>query len=174
MRFPPLFRYGLSVALVALVADQLHKWYMLEVVGIRERMIEVTPFFNLVMVWNYGVSFGMFNDHEAEYSRYILIALTSGIVGVLLVMLRNAPNRLNAISFGLVIGGALGNIIDRMMHGAVADFFDFHISGYHWPAFNIADACIFIGVALLCYESLFSKTPDKHHETKGINHETGH
>lgn len=160
------FRHGLTVAGAALVLDQLNKWYMLHILQIGRQPIEVTPFFNLVMVWNYGISFGMFSNEHAEYNRYILIAMTSAITGILLVMLTGSKSRFNATAIGLVIGGALGNIIDRMVYGAVADFFDFHIAGYHWPAFNIADSAICIGVVLLCYESIFD-TKQQNKEISG-------
>ncbi len=145
---------GMSAALVTLLIDQLQKWHMLEVVDIAARpAIEVTSFFNLVMVWNRGISFGMFSEHDGSGALYLsLMALA--ISAVLLVWLWRANDRFLGVALGLVIGGALGNVVDRYRFGAVADFFDFHVMGYHWPAFNIADSAIFIGVALLFVDSL--------------------
>lgn len=149
-----LKHYGLLIAIIAIALDQLSKWIMLDVVGIATRPpIEVTPFFNLVMVWNYGVSFGMFS-HPERWMVYVLIAVALAIVGFMLHWLWRAEKMWVALALGLVIGGALGNVIDRLRFGAVADFFDVHVAGYHWPAFNIADSCIFIGVALLIWDGL--------------------
>jgi signal peptidase II len=143
---------GLGVALFIFIADQLCKWWMLEIIDIDARPpIEVTGFFNLVMVWNPGVSFGMFARHDMPM---VLSAVAIAICCVLFMWLKKAETRYIAVALGLVIGGALGNVIDRFRFGAVADFFDFHLYGYHWPAFNIADSCIFIGVAVLLLDSI--------------------
>ena len=146
------------MAFVIIVMDQLSKWLMLSVVDIANRPpIEVTPFFNLVMVWNYGVSFGMLSQPGTNVV-YFLIGVAFIMVGVLLFWLWRATDRWVASAIGLIIGGALGNVVDRFLYGAVADFFDFHVAGYHWPAFNIADSAIFIGVALLLWDGLFRST----------------
>lgn len=146
---------GLFVALFALVADQASKWYLLSVVDIANRPpVEVTGFFNLVMVWNRGISFGMFAQAGQPY---VLVALSLVICLLLLSWLSKITERWLIAAIGLVIGGALGNVIDRIRFGAVADFFDFYIKNAHWPAFNIADSCIFIGVVLLCIDSMFMR-----------------
>ena len=143
---------GLLISLVVIILDQWSKWYILYKMALPHRPpIEITGFFNLAMVWNHGVSFGMFSAHRMPY---VLIALAMAIVGVLLVWLGKAGDRLTAAAIGLVIGGAIGNIIDRLSYGAVADFLDFHLFGYHWPAFNIADSSIFIGVVVLCIQGM--------------------
>lgn len=121
------------------------------------RVIPVLPFFNLVLVWNPGVSFGMFGD--GSIGAWGLVLLAAGIVAALLWWLRKADTTLSIVSLGLVIGGAIGNVIDRLIHGAVVDFLDLHVAGWHWPAFNIADSAITIGVVLLLAESLF---PSRH------------
>lgn len=147
---------GMWVALLTLLIDQLQKWHMLEVVRIAERPpIEVTPFFNLVMVWNRGVSFGMFSGHDGS-GAWMLIGVALVIVTFMAFWLWRCTTRYLATALGLVIGGALGNVIDRVRFGAVADFFDLHVMGHHWPAFNIADSAIFIGVGLLLLESWLS------------------
>lgn len=145
---------GGAIALVVLVADQATKWALVGYCGIAERPIEVLPFFNLVMVWNTGISFGLFQSGSA-YAPYILSAVSLVIVCGLLIWLRRASGRMETIAIGLVIGGALGNTVDRLRWGAVADFFDLHVAGYHWPAFNIADSAIVVGVGLLLIDSLF-------------------
>jgi signal peptidase II len=148
-------KLGLAVAAAALVLDQASKvyFYDLLVAGGR-RSIEILPFFNLVTVWNYGISFGMFNNGSAGGS-IVFVGLALVIVAALLVWLRSVASPFVAAALGLVIGGALGNVIDRLRFGAVFDFLDFHAAGWHWPAFNVADSAICIGVVLLCIDALF-------------------
>ena len=114
----------------------------------------VLPFFNLVTVWNYGVSFGMFNTGVAA-TAWIFSALALAISGALTVWLAKADRVLLTASLGLIIGGAIGNVVDRIRFGAVFDFLDFHAFGWHWPAFNVADSAITVGVAVLFVDSLF-------------------
>lgn len=148
------FKKSLIVALTIIALDQINKWYMIDIINIKEP-IEVTSFFNLVMVWNRGISFGMFQ--HAFYSPIIFTFLAILIIIALLFWLKNTDSMIEIISIGLVIGGAIGNVIDRIKYGAVADFYDFHAAGYHWPAFNIADMAVFIGAVMLCICSLFCK-----------------
>lgn len=144
---------GLLTALLVFAADQWSKWYMINVLDLLNRPpIEITSFFNLVTVWNQGVSFGLFASHNQPL---ILIFLASLITLILLVWLAKNQSRLVAVALGLVIGGATGNIIDRIQFGKVFDFLDFHLAGLHWPAFNIADCGVVIGVVLLCIHSMF-------------------
>lgn len=151
-----MFYKGTLLASVVCFLDQLHKWYMIEIVDIANHPpIEVTGFFNLVMVWNRGASFGM--GGSAEHAFWIFSSLTVLIVSVLLWWLRKAPSMLMMLALGLIIGGAIGNLIDRIRFGAVADFFDFHLYGYHWPAFNIADSAVFLGAFMLILDSIKTK-----------------
>jgi signal peptidase II len=150
---------GYLIAALTTLADQLHKWYMLEIVNISKKPIHVADFFNLVMVWNPGISFGMFRNHN--YSAYIFSALALVIVAFLSAWLYKTTSRFSMIAIGFVIGGALGNVADRLRFGAVADFFDFHVQHYHWPAFNIADAMVFTGAVMLCIESAFGKNQQR-------------
>lgn len=148
---------GWVIALLTVLADQLSKWVLIQVVGVSEHTpLRVFPFMDLVMVWNHGVSFGMFSGNS-ETGRIMLIILALGIVGLLARWLIRVQHRLTAVAIGLVIGGALSNVVDRLSHGAVADFFYFHLGPYYWPAFNVADSAICIGVALLCLESMLSR-----------------
>ena len=149
-------RFGLAVAAVVLIADVISKWVILDHVMQPPRTIEVTGFFNLVMVWNPGVSFGLFGG-SGEVGRWVLSVLALAISAFLLNWLRQLDRRLPALAIGMVIGGAIGNVIDRVRFGAVADFLDFHALGYHWPAFNIADSAITVGVALLVIDQLFGR-----------------
>ena len=151
-----LIRLGLAVAAIVMVLDQISKWWIITAVMQPSRVIEVTSFFNLVMAWNRGVSFSLFT-HDAEFMPYVLVAVALGIVVFLLSWLRRADRAFLAFAIGMVIGGALGNVIDRLRFGAVADFLDFHVLGYHWPAFNVADTGISVGVALIVIDGLFGR-----------------
>ncbi len=145
-------------AIIIIALDQLSKWYFVEYMALPARPpITVTSFFNLVMVWNKGVSFGMFSGMEAKWG---LIAMSLVICGFLLKWSKSATSSLQSGIFGLVIGGAIGNVIDRLHYGAVADFFDFHLMGYHWPAFNIADMAIVVGVFALMWFEMRKPTKD--------------
>lgn len=149
-----LTRLGLIVALLVFVADMATKEWMLSLIFDPPRRIVLTGFFNLTPVWNRGVSFGLFAGHQ-EWIPWILSLVAVAIAAGLFVWLRRAEHRLLALALGAVIGGALGNVIDRLRFGAVVDFLDFHISGYHWPAFNVADAAISLGVVMILYHELF-------------------
>ena len=151
---------GLLVAALVTVLDQLSKWVVLVMVMDPPRIIPVTPFFNLILVWNRGVSFGFLGQASSDWVPWLLTALALAIMAVLAWWLRQATNRLMMLALGLVIGGALGNVIDRLRFGEVVDFLDFYIARFHWPAFNVADAAITVGAALILYDALFvSRAP---------------
>ena len=150
----PRSRLGFLVALLAFVVDQGHKWWMLEVFQIAERrLVAVTPFFDLVLVWNKGVSYGLFQQNT-ETGLYLLLAFTVAAVLFLIGWMAVCGSSLVACALGLIVGGALGNGTDRIVHGAVADFFSFHAYGFHWYVFNLADVAIVAGVAILLYDSV--------------------
>jgi signal peptidase II len=144
--------FGLAFAVLAL--DQASKWWILHHVMNPPQVIPLTSFFNLVLGYNRGVSFGMFGDGE-EIGRWALVVLALVIAVALAVWLARAEKPLLAAALGLIIGGALGNVIDRARIGAVVDFLDFHAYGYHWPAFNVADSGITVGAAILIIDSVF-------------------
>jgi signal peptidase II len=148
-------RLGLTAAVLVFGLDQLTKWAALFVLDLPEQSITVTPFLNLVMVWNRGVSFGMLHS-AGVLAPWLLSGLALAVVIGLLVWLRRTEHWLIAIGLGLVIGGALGNVVDRLRYGAVVDFLDFHAAGYHWPAFNVADAAICIGAAVIVVDGLLA------------------
>jgi signal peptidase II len=150
---PPL-AVGLPVAGVILLLDQLSKAWLLVWLAEQDGWRQMTGFFNLVTVWNRGISFGMFQSGET--GRWLLVILSTFVSLGLGLWLWRQTRVLPSLALGAVIGGALGNIIDRIWRGAVADFFDFHLMGYHWPAFNIADSAITIGVVVLLYDSFRS------------------
>ena len=145
---------GLLIAILAVFIDQLSKWWILVFVMDPPKVISVTPFFNLVLTWNKGVSFGMFND-QGDSGALILSAIAILITLVLIFWLTKAKTNITAIGLSAIIGGAIGNVIDRLTHGAVLDFLDFYVNNAHWPAFNAADSFITIGAITLIWESLF-------------------
>ncbi len=151
MAYPVLLRRATlagGALIFALAVDFTTKWLILNVVMVPPRTIEVTPFFNLVLGFNTGVSFGMFR--EIFLDRPLLLAgIKIAIVAGLLVWAIRTPKLMETISLGLIAGGASGNVLDRMRQGAVTDFLDFHVGGWHWPAFNMADAMIVISAVLL-------------------------
>jgi signal peptidase II len=151
-----MLRLGLAVALATLALDQLCKWAALAWLGPGSPPLRVTPFFNLVLVWNRGVSFGMFNS-GGSFSPWLLSGLALAVVVGLVVWLKRSDQLLTGLGLGLVIGGALGNVIDRVRFGGVIDFLDFHLAGYHWPAFNLADAGICVGAVLMLADGLLAR-----------------
>ena len=157
MRISRAFLPGLCIAALVTVLDQLSKWWVVEVVMNPPRTIEVTPFFNLVMGWNKGVSFGLFNT-VSSVTAWLLPAVAIIIVGVLTAWLIRVDRLALGAGIGFIIGGAVGNIVDRLRFGAVADFLDFHAMGVHWPAFNLADSMITVGAAMLIADSLFVRS----------------
>ena len=157
--YGPLTRLGLIVAAIACAIDQAAKLWLMYVFDLANQgIVRLTPFLDLVLTWNTGISYGWF-PQESDLGRFALLALKSAAVVVLWVWLARAENRLTALSLGLIIGGAFGNAIDRLAYGAVMDFVLFHITtptfSFTWYVFNLADAAIVAGVAGLLYESLF-------------------
>lgn len=151
-------RLGLSVAVIAALADQLTKLWVLHFFAARGGVpiVAVAPFFNLVLTGNRGMSFGLFNT-SAAFNTVIFTVLAAAIVVVLIVWLARARGALLRLGLGLVIGGAVGNVIDRLHRGAVVDFLDFHLGGWHWYAFNLADSAICVGVAALLIDGLLGR-----------------
>ena len=146
---------GLGLAALVAALDQLSKWVIVAHVMNPPVQIEVTSFFNLVLAHNRGVSFGMFAA-GSELGKWILVGLALMISGFLVRWLFQSSSPFSIIALGLILGGAVGNVIDRVLIGAVVDFLDFHAFGTHWPAFNVADTTIFLGAAGLIFESFFS------------------
>ena len=154
LTFSPLFRKGLATAAAVLAADQITKLWILSAVMQPPRVIPVTSFFNLVLGWNRGVSFGILN-FESQLSAWLLPIAVIAIIVALGVWLYRADRLRVAAALGLIIGGAIGNLVDRLSFGAVTDFLDFHAWGNHWPAFNLADSGITVGAIVLILDSLF-------------------
>jgi signal peptidase II len=148
----------LWVALSVLAVDQLVKAGMKQAVFIPDTTIMLTSFFNLTPVWNHGIGFGMFKQHE-DWGVYLLITVALALSLLVWIWSSRQRHGLTRLASALVVGGAIGNVVDRLRFGAVMDFLDFHWQGYHWPAFNIADAAITIGVALLLLAGVKSPAP---------------
>ena len=154
----PYLALGLVLAALIVVLDQISKFALLMTMQeLGGRFIDVTSFFSIVLVMNRGVSFGMFNNAEAGLGGLVFSALAAAIIVMLLVWLWRARSTIIAIGTGLVIGGAIGNVIDRLRLGAVVDFLDVHLGAWHWPAFNAADSAICVGVALLVLDGLLGR-----------------
>jgi signal peptidase II len=140
----------LLLAAIVLVLDQASKTWILASFPHTERQ-SVTSFFNLVLVFNPGASFSFLAD-AGGWQKWFFVVLALGISLWLLSLLRkHAQERLLPAALALILGGAVGNVIDRLRFGAVVDFLDFHLAGYHWPAFNVADSAITVGVALMLW-----------------------
>lgn len=147
---------GYVVATIALVLDQLCKVVLLHGLGwIRtlgqlhsDIQYEVLPFFSVVMVWNKGISYGLLQADNG-FHRWLLVFFALGVIGFLIWWLRGIKDTRLAIAIGLIIGGAIGNVIDRILYGAVADFFYLYAFGYDWYVFNVADTAVVFGVAIM-------------------------
>ena len=155
--FGPLSRDGLSAALIVALLDQASKLWLLYGFDLASRgRVPVLPFFDLVLVWNRGISYGLF-EQDGPLGQWALLALKVVAAIFLWAWLARAENRLMAVSLGLIIGGAIGNAIDRFAHGAVVDFALLHITtasfAFNWYVFNLADVAIVAGVAGLLYET---------------------
>jgi signal peptidase II len=145
---------GLGLAALVVALDQASKAWMMALLD-PPRMIELTGFFDVVPVWNRGVSFGILSNRDGS-TAWLLGGVAVAVVVGLVVWLARAERRLLALGLGAVIGGAIGNVIDRSRFGKVFDFLDFHAAGWHFPAFNLADSAITVGVGLLLLDGLLS------------------
>ena len=144
---------GPLLFVVILALDVVTKAWALAALSGRGAL-RVTDFFNLVLVWNPGISFGVFQS-GGEIGRWLLVALALAISILLVFWLRWEQRFWPKIAIWLILAGAIGNVADRIRFGAVVDFLDFHAFGYHWPAFNVADSVIVLGAAILIVDSLF-------------------
>lgn len=152
---------GLAALLVA--ADQVTKLLILANYQLGDSTF-ITGFFNIVRVHNTGAAFSFLAD-AGGWQRWFFIVLALAISAWLVVMIRqHARERLLPFALTLVLGGALGNVIDRLRFGAVVDFLDFHVAGWHWPAFNVADSAIVVGVVLLLWQQLTHKENGSPHD----------
>ena len=147
----PVLAFVLAVFVIAIdrITEHTVSLYLLN----SEEFLKITPFLNLVLVENKGVSFGMLQN--LPYGKWLLSLLSFVITGFFFVWLLRVKSLWMACSLGLIIGGALGNTFERLAYGHVIDILDFHIAGYHWPAFNLTDSAIFLGMCLLIFKEFF-------------------
>jgi signal peptidase II len=150
--------FALSAAIVA--ADQLTKWLVLGYFENRYPRVELTGFFNLVLVFNKGAAFSLFAQAAGWQTPLLAAFALAAAVIVSVLILRNPGRGLLCLGLALILGGALGNLIDRVRFGHVVDFLDFHALGWHWPAFNVADSAISVGAVILILEGFV------HHEKR--------
>lgn len=146
---------GLAAAAAVIIFDQITKYWVLGFLGV-SAYIPFGDYFNIVRAWNTGVSFSMLNDY-GNAGAWLLSGLAVVIVIMLFFWLRKENSRVIQIALGMIMGGAVGNVIDRIRFGAVFDFLDVHIGDHHWPAFNAADSFICIGAAVIIAEAVVAK-----------------
>src|SRR6201986_5383090 len=156
-RVTPHLRFGVITALVVLVLDQASKFWLTHVFDIAHKgSVAVTPFFDLVLAMNQGISFGWFQN-DGMLGQIVLLTIKAVAVGVLTIWMARSRTLLATLALGLIIGGAIGNAIDRFTYGAVVDFALFHVqiagNTYNWYVFNLSDAAIVAGVIALLYDS---------------------
>ena len=172
-------KLGVLVAVVGLLVDQLTKYIMVERVmrpeGVVEtpyftdQVIAVLPVFNLRLSWNAGISFSLFNSGETA-TTLLLLAVQIGVTLMLLWWMRQNDRPWLQVASGLIIGGALGNIVDRALYGAVADFLDFYWGSWRFPTFNVADTCISVGAALWLLDAVLARPHDTDQSTGQTTH----
>ena len=147
----PLAPLVLALAALVFGLDQTHKWWMLNIYDIASQQpVSLTSFFDLVLTWNKGISYGLLPTQQ----QWMLIALGIIVSLILWIWAGRSGSVLTAAALAIIIGGALSNALDRAIRGAVADFFHFHVGSFNWYVFNIADVAIVAGVAVLLYQSL--------------------
>ncbi len=151
----------LWLSLVVVVLDQVSKQLIVSSFMLYE-VLELLPLFNLTLAYNEGAAFSFLSD-QSGWQRWFLSGVAAVATLVMVLWLRGLKQheRLSAIALALIVGGAVGNLIDRLLFGYVIDFLDFYIGQYHWPAFNVADSAISIGVAVMLYEILFGGDEQK-------------
>ena len=156
----PRLLAGLATAAVVALADQATKWAVVDWLQGIGRPLPVTGFFDLVLVYNRGASFGLFQT-DSPWGPRLLTAFAIVVIAGLLIWMARSRERGLTLALSLIVGGAAGNAIDRITQGHVIDFLDLHIGAYHWPAFNLADSAITVGVAIALYGSLIGGRRDR-------------
>ncbi|ENO13469.1 lipoprotein signal peptidase [Marinobacter nanhaiticus D15-8W] len=161
----------LGFSILVALTDQIIKWLVQQSMAYGQS-IEITPFFNWVHVWNEGAAFSLFAD-SGGWQRYFFIAIAIVVSGVLVNLILDSRQRAEALAYAMVLGGALGNVIDRVFRGYVVDYLDFHWQSWHWPAFNLADVFIVLGVIMiLAMSSGPTKVPTNRWKTHPHNRAT--
>lgn len=159
--------WWLWLSALVLVLDQASKLLVMATLTPYHEVVAVTPFLNLVHVHNTGAAFSLLAD-QSGWQRWFFLAIASIASGVILWLLAGTRGRaVFAIGLALILGGALGNLIDRLAYGHVVDFLDFHVAGWHWPVFNVADSAITLGAGLIIWDSLWGKKTENERQDKG-------
>jgi signal peptidase II len=149
-------RKWLGISAAVIVLDQLTKALIARTFSLHES-VEITPFFNMVLVYNRGAAFSLLSDAGGWQRGFFITIAVAASIWIAWLLRRHAAETLFCLALSLVLGGAIGNVIDRVYAGAVLDFLDFHAFGYHWPAFNVADIAISCGAVLLVWDALKPK-----------------
>lgn len=154
-------KYHFLIALLVVLLDRGTKWLVASRISLNDSIMVVPGFFRLTHVQNTGAAFGLFADSASEWKVSILVIFSLLALVVVSALLWRNSHSITSVGVGLslILGGAVGNLWDRLFSGHVVDFFDFYLGSYHWPAFNIADSAIVIGALLLVAEILFAKSP---------------
>ncbi|HET7185952.1 MAG TPA: signal peptidase II [Terriglobales bacterium] len=154
-------KYHFLIAILVVVLDRGTKWLVAGKIALHDSIPVLPGFFRLTHVQNPGAAFGLFAESSSEWKVAILILFSIVALAVVSALLWKNSHSMTVTGVGLslILGGALGNLWDRLLNGRVVDFFDFYLGSYHWPAFNIADSAIVVGALLLVAEILFAKTP---------------
>ncbi len=147
---------------VILIVDQLTKWIIDRTMPLHYSIPVIDGFLSLTYIRNTGAAFGIFADSHAAFRLPFLIVVSLVAIGFILTMLRRLPQQEKGLitALSLILGGAIGNLIDRIVYGEVIDFLDFYMGKYHWPAFNVADSCITMGVSITVYYLIKAKGED--------------
>jgi len=161
-------KYFIVIAIGVLLLDRLTKWAVAANIELQHSIVVIPGFFRLTHVQNTGAAFGLFADSSAQWKIGALVSFSILALIVVSALLWKHSHSLSvtAIGLSLILGGAMGNLWDRMIYGRVVDFLDFYVGGYHWPAFNIADSAIVIGAVLLISEIFFAKSPSENETVK--------
>jgi signal peptidase II len=149
-------RKWLGLAALVVIVDQLSKYFVRSTFSLHES-IEVTPFFNLVFVFNRGAAFSFLSDASGWQRTFFITLALAASLWIVWLLRKHATQVLFCFALSLILGGAIGNVIDRLVFGAVVDFLDYHQRGHHWPVFNVADSAISCGAALLVWEAFTAK-----------------
>ncbi len=154
-------KYHFLIALLVILLDRGSKWLVESTIALHESIAVLPGFFRLTHVQNSGAAFGLFADSSSEWKITILVMFSLLALVVVSALLWKNSHAMTSTGVGLalILGGAVGNLWDRLFSGHVVDFFDFYVGSYHWPAFNIADSAIVVGAFLLVGEILFAKSP---------------
>ena len=153
-RLGPHLKIGVGVAALVFIVDLASKLWVLDGLALEATgPIRILPWLDFVLVWNRGVSYGLFQQ-ESDLGRWLLVGVTVVATIALAAWMARTTSRLSAVALGLVVGGAVGNGVDRVVYGAVVDFVHFHVADFSWYVFNVADAAIVAGAALIVLEAL--------------------